>query len=223
MFDKVSKSYKVILEYQAWIENMFRTLDNKFALGLNGKKLSPMCKTKLFTTSTNYLLYNYAIYNGQELYNTWLPPWVGRFYIDTEDVIDDKPIEDYQAKQVKYIIFVWTWLGSQDEYVADKDEPECFIGIVEPNYINSEARLYDVADNIWKCIRIEKDAEKESDEWIMGSFLPNTMGSNLNGFWQVKRFPLKDIYNIYQTYELIVNPLTEKLRKLQEGESIKAF
>ncbi len=110
--DRATESYKVMVAYQDWIENLFRTLDNKFALGLNGKKLSPISKTKLFVTSTNYLLYNYAIYNGQEVYNTWLPPWVGRFYIDVDYLVDDSPLEDYPAKQVQYITFVWTWLGS---------------------------------------------------------------------------------------------------------------
>jgi len=180
-----------------------------------------MFKTKLFVTSTNYLLYNYAIYNGQEVYNTWLPPWVGRFYIDVDYLVDDSPIEDYPAKQVQYITFVWTWLGSKDEYVADTDGPECLMGIVEPKHTDPEARLSDVADGIWRCIRIEKNAEKESDGWILGHFYPNNLGSDLNWFWQVRRFPLRDISSIYQIYQLIVNPLTKKLVQLAGGESIK--
>ncbi|NER02485.1 MAG: hypothetical protein F6K17_07535 [Okeania sp. SIO3C4] len=219
--DRATESYNVMLAYQDWVENLFRTLDNKFALGLNGKKLSPMPKTKLFVTSTNYLLYNYAIYNGQEVYNTWLPPWVGRFYIDMDYLVDDSPLEDYPAKQVQYITFVWTWLGSKDEYIADTDGPECWVGIVEPKPTDPESRVYDVAGEIWKCIRVEKDAEKESDGWIFGSFNPNSFGSELNGFWQVRRFPLRDISSIYQTYQLIVNPVTEKLAKLAGGESIR--
>ncbi|WP_287526048.1 hypothetical protein [Okeania sp. SIO2C2] len=219
--DRATESYKVMLAYQDWVENLFRTLDNKFALGLNGKKLSPMPKTKLVVTSTNYLLYNYAIYNGQEVYNTWLPPWVGRFYIDLDYLVDDSPLEDYPAKQVQYITFVWTWLGSKDEYIADTDRPECWVGIVEPKPRDTEYRVYDVAGEIWKCIRVEKDAEKESDGWIFGRFNPNSFGSELNGFWQVRRFPLRDISSIYQTYQLIVNPVTEKLAKLAGGESIR--
>ena len=193
IMDRATESYKVMLAYQDWVENMLRTLDNKLAFGENGKKLLPMCKNKLFVTPNNYVLYNSALYNGRELYNTWLPPWVGRFYVDVDYLRnDDTPIYDYPAKQVQYIAFVWTWLGSKDEYVADADEPECWIAIVEPKP-TPEMRLYDVAEHIWASIRIETGAEKESDGWILGRFYPNNFSSELNGFWQVRRFPLKDI------------------------------
>jgi hypothetical protein len=221
IMDRATESYKVMLAYQHWNEDLFKTLDNKFALGMNGKNLLPMFKNKLFVTSNEYILYNYSVYNKKEVYNTWLPPWVGRFYIDVDYLLDDSSIEDYPAKQVQYISFIWTWLGFQDEYVADTDEPECLMGIVEPKHIDPEARLSDVANSIWRCIRIEKNSEKESDGWILGRFSPNNLGSDLNGFWQVKRFPLREISSIYQTYELIVNPLTEKLKRLQRDESIK--
>ncbi|NER38602.1 MAG: hypothetical protein F6J93_32395 [Oscillatoria sp. SIO1A7] len=222
IMDRAAESYKVMLAYQDWVENMFRTLDNKLALGENGKKLLPMRKNKLFVTPNDYVLYNYALYNGQELYNTWLPPWVGRFYVDVDCLRkDDTPIDDYPAKQLQYIAFVWTWLGAKDEYVADTEEPECWIGVVEPKPNDPEIRVYDVAASIWASIRIEKATKKESEGWILGRFYPNNFSSELNGFWQVRRFPLKDVSSIYQTYQLIVNPLTEKLAQLEAGASIE--
>lgn len=81
--------------------------------------------------------------------------------------------------------------------------------------------MFDFAGERWKCIRVEKDAEKELDGWIFGRFNPNSFGSDLNGFWQVRRFPLRGISSIYQTYQLIVNPVTEKLANLARGESLK--
>ena len=66
------------------------------------------------------------------------------------------------------------WLGARDEYVKDTEEPECWVGVIEPKPTDPELPLSEVADNIWKCIRVEKDAEKESDGWIYGRFRPNS-------------------------------------------------
>lgn len=104
-------------------------------------------------------------------------------------------------------------MGSKDEYVADPDEPECLMEIVEPKHTDPEAGLSDVADRSWRCIRIEKTAKKESDGWILGRFSPTNLVCVF--------LCLREISSIYQTYQLIVNPLTEKLGRLQGGESIK--
>lgn len=223
IMERTIDSYKVMLAYHQQVSSMFKLLDNRFASGQNAKKLLPISQNQLFSVCDYeyMLLDNYTLWNHKEPYDSGLPFWLGRFYVNADCLDDDTPIDDCPTKQVKYLAFVWTWVGCDDPNLADADEPECWIAIVEPKPTNPETRVYDVATMIWKWIRIETTAEKESDGWILGRFYPNNLGSELNGSWQVKRFPLKDVSSIYQMYKLIINPLTEKLAQLEAGASIE--
>ncbi|NEP75554.1 MULTISPECIES: hypothetical protein [Okeania] len=223
IMEQVTQSYKVMLAYHQQVGSLFKVLDNRFASEHNAKKFLPISLNKLFSVCDDEYMFldNYTLLNRKEPYDSGLPFWLGRFYVNADYLVDDTPIDDYPAKQVQYIAFVWVWVGCDDPNVVDVDEPECWIAIIEPKPTHPETRIYDVAEMIWKWIRIETTAEEESDGWIVGRFSPNDFGSELNGFWHVKRFPLKDISSIYHIYKLIINPLTEKLAQLEGGKSIR--
>jgi len=38
--------------------------------------------------------------------------------------------------------------------------------------------------------------------------------SQLNGYWEIKRFPLEKLSSMYEIQTLVVSPLTEKLNQL---------
>ena len=225
IIEATTQSYKVLLAYHQQIGSLFKVLDNCFASQQNVKQLLPISPNQLFSVC-NYkymFLDNYTLMNHKVPYDSGLPFWLGRFYINTDDLIDNLSPDDHLAKQVQHMAFVWTWVGCDDPNLADADEPECWIAIVDPKPTNPETRTFDVAEMIWKWIRIETTTENESNGWISGRFYPHDFGCELNGSWEVKRFPLKNISSIYKINQLIVHPLTKKLIKLQEEESIKVL
>ncbi|NEQ68533.1 MAG: hypothetical protein F6K21_24130 [Symploca sp. SIO2D2] len=219
---KITASYKVMLAYHQQIGSLFKVLDNSFASEQNKKKLLPLASNKLFSVCDYQYMFldNYTLWSHQVPYDAGLPFWLGRFYVNADCLVDNIPIDDYPAKQVPHLAFVWTWVGCDEPNLVDADEPECWIAIVDPQPTNPETRIYDVAEMVWRWIRIETTAEEEADGWILGRFYPHDFGCELHGFWQVRRFPLRDISSIYQINQLIVNPLTEKLAQLAEGEGI---
>lgn len=224
IMEQITASYKVMLAYHQQIGSLFKVLDNRFASEQNTKKLLPISANKLFAVCDYQYMFldNYSLLNHQIPYDSGLPFWLGRFYINADCLVGDTPIDDYPAKQVQHLAFVWTWIGCDDPNLVDANEPECWIAIVDPQPTNPETRIYDVAEMVWKWIRIETTTEQEKDGWIFGRFYPHEFGCELNGSWQVKRFPLQDISSLYQIYQLIVNPLTERITQLAGGESINS-
>lgn len=217
VIQKVSESYKGMLLYHQYLEGLFKTLDNRLEYGDNGKRLLPVSYKRIFANSSDYALHSHREYPGE----IWLPPWHGRFYVDSAcvgDPTDYHSIDDYPAKKIEYLAFVWTWIGYNDAYVKSQEQPECWIGIVKPQPADPMTRIYDVASMIWKFIRIEKDATKEEDTgWIRGRFSPNDMGSQLNGQWKIRRLPLQDILSMYGIQQLVVSPITEVFRQLDSS------
>lgn len=217
VIDKSVDNYNGMLAYHQYIESLFETLDDRFEYGENEKRLLPISKKKLFANSNDYSLYSQSEYPC----DIWLPPWHGRFYVDMNCLekrcvsnirlldVDNCPVD-----QVEYLVFVWTWLGCNDAHVADTEGPECWIGFIDPQPTDPKTRLYDVSDMVWKFIRIETTTEQESEGWIKGRFYPNRFGSQLNGSWEIKRFPLKELSSMYEIQTLVVSPLTEKLNQL---------
>lgn len=221
---RTTESYKVMLAYHQQVGSLFKVVDNRFVSEQNGKKLLPISPNKLFSVCDYQYMFldNYTLLNHKVPYDSGLPFWLGRFYVDADCLDGHIPIDDCPAKQLQYIAFVWIWVGCDDPNLVDVEEPECWIAITEPKPTNPKTRIYDVAEMIWKWIRIETTTDKESDGWILGSFYPHDFGCELNGFWQVKRFPLRDVSSTYQINKLIINPINEKLVRLEEGESIKS-
>ncbi|MBP0031097.1 hypothetical protein [Roseofilum sp. Guam] len=214
--EQVTQSYKILLAYHQQVGSLFKLLDKRFSSENNGKKLIPLSVDKLFAVCDDeyMLLDHYTLSNRQQPYDTGLPFWLGRFYVDADRLIGDRCIDDYFAQEIPYMAFVWIWVGCDDPNVADVEEPECWIAIVDPQPNNPETRLYDMAEMVWKFIRIETTTEKEEDGWICGRFYPNSLGCELNGVWKVQRFPLKDLSSLYDIYQQIINPLTHKMAGL---------
>ncbi|MEM9213390.1 MAG: hypothetical protein AAGD25_03500 [Cyanobacteria bacterium P01_F01_bin.150] len=214
IIDNVRHNYEKILLYHQYLKHLFITLDCRLEYGDNGKRLLPLSYKRLFANSSDYALHSDRERPGE----LWLPPWHGRFYVDAdclEDQANVLSIDDYPATQIEYLAFIWTWIGCNDAYVMDQEQPECWLGIVKPQPVEPVPSIYDVANMIWKFIRVEKDAIEEQDKgWIKGRFYPNHMGSKLNGYWKVKRLPLSKLSNIHGIQQLVVSCLTEEFRAL---------
>lgn len=177
-------------------------------------------KKKLFANSNDYALYSKAEYPC----DIWLPPWHGRFYVDTDSLgedISNLSIDDYPTDRVRHLVFVWTWLGYNDAHVADTEYPECWIGFIKPEPTDPKTRLYDVCDMVWKFIRIETTTAEEFEGWIKGRFYPNNFGSQLDGYWEIKRFPLEKLSTMYTIQTLVVSQLTEKFNQLGKNSTVK--
>ena len=216
MIKGASEHYKGMLLYHQHLEHLFEVLDRRLEYGKDEKKFLPISRKRLFTNSNNYSLYSHREYPGE----IWLPPWHGRFYVDLDclaEPINHDQVDDCLTDRIKHLAFVWTWLGYNDAYVADMEQPECWLGIVEIDSIDTHTRIYEVADMIWKFMRIEEASGKIGDQWVQGTFSPNNSGSRLKGYWRVKRFPLADISNMYGIQKLIVFPLTETFRELDRN------
>ncbi|NET44562.1 hypothetical protein [Okeania sp. SIO2B3] len=122
-----------------------------------------------------------------------------------------------------HLAFVWTWIGYNDAHVADTENPECWIGFMKPQPTDPKTRLYDVCDMAWKFIRIETTTEEEFEGWIKGRFYPNNFGSQLNGYWEIKRFPLEQLSTMYTIQTLVVSELTEKFNQLGKNSTVKSM
>lgn len=207
--------YKGMLLYYQYLEHLFEVLDRRLEYGGNGKRLLPISYKRIFTNSNNYALYSHREYPGE----IWLPPWHGRFYIDAgclAEPTDYNHIDDCPISQIKYLAFVWIWLGCNDAYIADKEQPECWLGITEPEPIDPTTRIYEVANMIWKFIRVEQTTEKQNDQWIKGKFCSNNSNSHLKGCWKVKRFLLQDLSNMYGIQQFVVSPLIEAFNQMAQ-------
>ena len=224
IINRVAKSYKVMLAYHQQIGSLFKVLDNRLASEQNAIQLLPISANKLFSVCDYQYMFldNYTLLNHQVPYDSGLPFWLGRFYANGDCLTEALPVDDHPASRVQHLAFVWTWVGCDDPNLVDTDEPECWIAIVDPQPTNPETRIYDVAEMVWKWIRVETTTEAEADGWIFGRFYPHEFGCTLNGSWQVKRFPLREISSIYQIYQLIVNPLTERIAQLAAEESLNS-
>jgi len=99
---QITESYKVMLAYHQQVGSLFKVLDNRFASEQNAKKLLPISANKLFSVCDDQYMFldNYTLLNHQVPYDSGLPFWLGRFYVNADCLVDDTPIDDYPAKQV---------------------------------------------------------------------------------------------------------------------------
>ncbi|MEM9213392.1 MAG: hypothetical protein AAGD25_03510 [Cyanobacteria bacterium P01_F01_bin.150] len=204
--DKAPESYRNMFAYYEAIKTMFETLDKHLEYGERGKQFLPLSKNQVFAHHTDFAMYD------QHPYNTWLSPWYGRFYIDKHCYVENCNIDDYLAKDVGRLAFVWVWMGCYDPCVADSKEPECWLGTSEPQPSDPTLRIYDVAKMMWSFFRVETTTEGETEGWLNGRFYPNDCGSQLNGPWKIRRFPFVDITTPYGIDRCIVAPLTKEFQ-----------
>ena len=204
--DKAPESYRNMLTCYESIRTLFERLDKHLEYGEKGKQFVPISKNRVFVHSTDFALYNLHPYNN------WLSPWYGRFYLDRDCLVEDLSIDDHPAQRVNRLVFVWVWVGCYDPCVADAESPECWFGIAEPQPSDPTLRIYDVASMMWNFFRIETTTEGETQGWLTGRFDPNDCGSQLNGSWKMKRFPVRDVATPYGVDRYIVSPLTKEFK-----------
>ncbi|MEM9213391.1 MAG: hypothetical protein AAGD25_03505 [Cyanobacteria bacterium P01_F01_bin.150] len=197
-------TYHNMLACYEYIKKFYTTLDKHLEYGEIGKKFLPISKNRIFVDSNDYALYS------KHPYSDWLSPWYGRFYVDNHHLSTNFSIDDHSVSQVTHLIFAWLWIGCKDPLVPNAEHPECWIGVVETQSSNPDARIYDVADMIYKFLRIESSISETPEGWVRGRLFPNDVGSQASGFWELKRFPLKNISTPYDIHHCIVDPLTKK-------------
>lgn len=207
--NKAAESYSNMLACYEYITTFYKTLDKHLEYGEVGRKFLPVSRNRIFVDSNDYALYS------KHPYSTWLSPWYGRFYVDTNCLLEDIPIDDNPASKVSHLAFAWIWLGCEDPLVSDAKQPECWIGVAETKSSDPETRIYDIADMIYKFLRIEATIEETPDGWIKGRLHPNNVGSQVNGLWELKRFSLRNASTPYGIHHYIVSPLTQKYDEIQ--------
>jgi hypothetical protein len=213
VLSQVVDSYANFSDFHKDLRSFFEIISVRFAIEEYGVSLKCVAGNKLFSNASGYLLSDDSSYP----FYLWLPSWLGRFYVDPTKVPPGTAIDDCPVKEVKRVAFIWTWLGFNDAYVSDAENPECWFGVAEPMPDNPEERVYDIADTIWKYFRIERTCEGEADGWLNGRFLKNQIGCSLNGRWFMRRVPLAELTSFYQIEKHVVRPLGEKFHELNGG------
>ncbi len=208
-FNNLKDSYCQVVGYQKQIKELYQFLDAQFKAHEYGVKLEPI-RNGLFPISQDYNVYDTKVY---PVY-LWVPQWYGRFYVNSTAIPANILTKDCPIEQVKYLIFIWNWIGFNDPHVPDAKDPECWLAITKPEIENVSERLEDVADNIWNHFRLQLTDQETSDGWLKGHYDPQKEKCNLKGWWLLKRLPLSQLFNSYQIQQLIVKTICEKYNQL---------
>ena len=206
----IINSYKTLLKYQEKIKDLYRFTDFRISLDEYGISLKPILKNKLFGLSEEGMLYSNQFF-------PWISPWYGRFYVDQSYVPEGVNIDNCSGENLKYLAFIWYWVGCNDVHVAPVEQPECWIGIAKPEPENSSANICDIANGIWSNIRI-RTGKAQNDGWLKGHFVKGRVSLNLNGWYLVKRIPDNQLSDLYQIQTLIIRQLSEKFFKVVNPE-----
>lgn len=210
VLDVAKASYDRLTEYHKSVRAFYEIIDVRFRIAEYGVRLAPVGSNQLFSNASGYKLFDDSAYP----FYLWLPSWLGRFYVNPDCVPANTPIEQCHGGDVRFVAFIWTWLGFNDAYVSETKEPECWFGVADPVPVNRTERVLDMADMMWKYFRIERTCEGESEGWLVGRFDRNAIGCELTGRWFLKRVPLAQLSSFYQVEKAIIRPLGEKYSAL---------
>jgi hypothetical protein len=206
----VTNAYRDMSEYFRDIRSFFEVISVRLSIAEYGVRLRAIAGNELSSNANSYLLSDDSSYP----YYLWLPTWLGCFYIDPDRLPAGTPIDDCPTAQARLIAFVWPWLGFNDAYVNDADQPECWFGVTIPRPGDPNERVHTTANTIFNHFRIERTCESETDGWLTGGFRRNEIGCDLHGHWYMRRAPLATLTSYYQVEQHIIRPLGEKFSEL---------
>lgn len=205
-------AYERLTEYYRDIRTFFEVLSVRFALPEYGVRLRPLAGNELFSNANSYLLSDDSAYP----YYLWTPTWLGRFYIDADDVPDGQNTDDVLTSRTRLIAYVWPWLGFNDAYVNDAGQPECWIGVAVPEPEDGNEAVRATAQSLFNYFRLENTLEADVDGWLTGGFRSHlAIGCNLTGRWFLRRVPLATLTSYYQVEQNVIRPLCEKFAELR--------
>ncbi|MFI9585661.1 hypothetical protein ACIHCQ_28310 [Streptomyces sp. NPDC052236] len=209
---KVPAAYDGLAEYFRDIRAFFEVISVRFAIPEYGVRLRPLGGNELFSNANSYLLTDDSAYP----YYLWLPSWLGRFYIDPDRIGEQRPLDDCLTADARLIAFVWPWLGFNDAYVRDADEPECWFGVTDPRPDDPKETVRVTAESLFNYFRVERTLDTEADGWAAGDFGARDIGCNLDGRWYLRRVPLSSLTSYYEVEQNIIRPLGEKFSELAQ-------
>ncbi|MET3876614.1 hypothetical protein [Chitinophaga sp. OAE865] len=197
-------------DYYQDIRALFNFIEIRFRVKEYGVNLESVSKNTFFSNDSGYKLSDDSDYP----FYLWTPSWLGRFYADFSSVKDRTDLVNTSIKQIPIISFIWIWHGSGDAYVKDTNSPECWVGVADPILGDSDKSIYEIADMIFKHFRFETTKISQFEDWFDGKFHPNTIGNEMNGTWQMKRIPLKELNTFFEVERMIIKPLSQKYLEL---------
>lgn len=206
--NQVGQGYDILSRYLKSVRFLFEIIDVRFRIPEYGHRLGCLAGNRLFSNASGYLLNDDSPYP----FYLWLPSWLGRFYVDPDKLPPGQPLDDCLARDAGAIAFIWTWMGFNDAYVADS-APECWFGVARPLAADGALRVIDIADMIWKCFRVERNATGEEDGWLMGTFHRNAIGCEIEGDWSLRRVPLAGLTSFYAVESAVIRPLGERFQQ----------
>jgi hypothetical protein len=205
--DGLQQSYARLLDYLENVRKFFDFLDGRFLFPEHGIQLVPVRSSFLFANSSNFNMGE----NSDFPFDIWLPPWHGRFYVPvTSSDIPGDELDAKPANMFKAIGFVWTWIGQNDAYVHNAEFPEVWLGVLRIPSNLEGTTIGDVAKNIWRFIRFERQQRGDENGWTSGVLEPNDIGCAIRLPWMVKRIPQPDLGSIYGVQLLVVDALLKK-------------
>lgn len=210
---QLQQGYRSIETYYRELRRLFEVIDIRFRIAEYGVRLRSIPSNRLFSNASGFALDDRSEYP----YYLWTPSWLGRFYLDPARLAPGVEAEDCTGREARYLAFVWAWVGLGDAYVADVEQPECWIGVTEPDPADPAQSVLDVASSIWNFFRVETTASGEAEGWIHGRFYENEIGCRLRGRWELRRLPMSALTSFYQVEKLIVRPLGTRFYELSRG------
>ncbi|MFD8600091.1 hypothetical protein ACFV1L_34330 [Kitasatospora sp. NPDC059646] len=207
--------YRALEQYFTDVRAFFEVLNVRFSIPEYGVSLKPIGGQALFSNANSYLLSDDSSYP----FYLWLPTWLGRFYLDPTTVPPGVPGDDCPMGRARLMAFVWPWLGFNDAYLDDADEPECWFGVAEPRPSDPEERALDTAEKIFQFFRLERTKELESDGWTTGHFRGRDIGCDLRGHWFLRRVPLSRLTTYHEIEKHVIAPLGEQFHRMKTADA----
>ncbi|MEV0445715.1 hypothetical protein AB0I84_45320 [Streptomyces spectabilis] len=208
---ETADAYGTLAAYFQDVRSFFEVLSVRFSLPEYGVRLRPVAGNELFSNANSYLLSDDSSYP----YYLWLPSWLGRFYIDADRIADGLRADDVSTAHARHIAFVWPWLGFNDAYVKDADEPECWFGVADPRPQDPHETVRTTAQSLFNHFRLEHTLDGAHEGWLTGHFTPDpAVGCNLTGRWHLRRVPLSALTSYYEVEKNLIGPLGEKFSAL---------
>jgi hypothetical protein len=212
VLSQTGNAYRQLTEYYRDIRAFFEVLSVRFALPEYGVRLRPVAGNELFSNANTYLLSDDSSYP----YYLWTPTWLGRSYVDADQIGEGQSADDLRTARARLIAFVWPWLGFNDAYVGDAERPECWFGVAEPRPEDEDETVRVTAQSLFNYFRLEKTFEAEAAGWLTGRFHSNhEIGCNLTGDWFLRRVPLASLTSYYEVEKNVIRPLGEKFAELR--------
>lgn len=202
MTARVLDSYGLIRSYFADLRRFYEIVGTRLGAGEYGTALESVTgDRRLFSSVDSYRLPQDTARSdpgGPECLPAyiWFPTWLGSFYSSRSEPVFGNPL-----------VFVWTWIGADDAFVAPVSVPECWIGVASYRDFRSAK---DAALQTWRSFRLEWTVEAEEDQWLTGRFDKDVRNSNLLGQWHLRRIPITSLSSFYDLEKKIIQPLSER-------------